>query len=313
MLKELFEKNLPKVNKRISEAQFGERDFIGASDVVKCERQFLLSKIKPVEFDTKTLIRFFRGHIVEILLKEVFNETHYLWEEQYVASSNNNNKIRATLDFIFHTKKWDKIRVVESKTTSGIPEFPYESWIQQIIFQMGIVGQRYPKADVKGCIFVIDLNSGEYTEFEVLPNKQIFDSLYKKAERLLELWEKNSVDEAKPEESMLCGYCDYRSDCPKFHSGQDAVPEELLRMAQRYLELSAEKKEIEDKLEAIRKEILDYCGESFNGSSEGITIKVSKVADSLIVDSRKLKEKYPDIYENVTKVKSGYLKLEIKK
>lgn len=310
MIKEIIEKKLPLISKKISEAQFGKRNFIGASDVVKCERQFLLSKIKPIEFDTKTLIRFFRGHIAEILLREVFNETNYLWEEQYVAQSD--DKIRATLDFVFYTKRWDKIRVVENKTVSGIPEFPYENWIQQIMFQMGIMQQRYPNADIKGCIFVLDMNSGEYTEFEVLPNKQIFNCLLEKAERLLKLWEERNIEEARCETSMLCGYCEYRSDCPKFNSGQNIVPEELKSMAQRYLELSAEKKQIEDKLETIKKEILNYCGESFNGSSEGITIKVSKTKDTTIVDSNKLKEEYPDIYKNVSKVKSGYLRLEIK-
>lgn len=311
MLKEIIEKKLPEINKKKSEAQFGERNFIGASDVVKCERQFLMSKLNPKNFDTKTLIRFFRGHVAELLLKEVFNETNYIWEEQYIAQSDD-EKIRATLDFVFYTKKWDKIRVVENKSVSGIPEYPYGNWIQQIIFQMGIMQQRYPKSEIKGCIFVMDLNSGEYTEFEILPNKHIFDSLFGKAKKLLKLWEEKDIEKAKCEESMLCGFCGYRGDCPKFHSGQFPVPEDLATLARHYLEVNAEKKRIEDKLETIKKEILNYCGENFNASSNGLTIKVSKTSDSLIVDSKKLKEQYPDIYQNVSKVKSGYLKLEIK-
>ena len=86
----------------------------------------------------------------------------------------------------------------------------------------------------------------------------------------------------------------------------------FIKPAGAYLELNEQKKEIETRLEVLKNDILTFADGAFKGASDGILVNVTSVADSVIVDSKKLKSAYPDIYDQVTKPKSGFLKLEIK-
>ncbi|MDK2791592.1 MAG: hypothetical protein PWQ25_455 [Deferribacteres bacterium] len=252
MIDKILQEKLPIVLEKKSKEQFGARDFIGASDVAKCPRQFLLSKLQPEQFDTSTLIRFYRGHIAEQLLKDVFNETTYKWQDQYVAKFN--EKIKATIDFIFHTKDYSKIGIVECKTVSSIPNEPYESWVQQLYFQMGIISKLFPKSEIKGCIFAFDLNSGQYKEFnEFCPNEAIFNVLLEKANTLLELWQKQDIDNAPIEKSLLCGYCQYKGDCPALSRGERYnVPSDVSAKVEKLMELLESEKEIKKLKEEIK-------------------------------------------------------------
>lgn len=310
MIDKILQEKLPIVSEKKSKEQFGARDFIGASDVAKCPRQFLLSKLQPEQFDTSTLIRFYRGHIAEQLLKDVFNETTYKWQDQYVAKFN--EKIRATIDFIFHTKDYSKIGIVECKTVSSIPNEPYESWVQQLYFQMGIISKLFPKSEIKGCIFAFDLNSGQYKEFnEFCPNEAIFNVLLEKANTLLELWQKQDIDNAPIEKSLLCGYCQYKGDCPAFANNDEIdIPEDVLNLAKEYRNTQSEIRELQKKLDDKKAKLLAFTGENFKASSKDIVIKVAKV-DTKIIDSKKLKAEMPEIFEQFSKTKS-YIKLEIK-
>jgi len=59
-------------------------------------------------------------------------------------------------------------------------------------------------------------------------------------------------------------------------------------------------------------DILTFADGTFKGASDGILINVTSVAESVMIDSSKLKRNYPNIYDQVTKPKAGFVKLEIK-
>jgi len=90
------------------------------------------------------------------------------------------------------------------------------------------------------------------------------------------------------------------------------LPQEILEAGMKYLQLNEQKKVIDARLEVLKNDILTFADGTFKGASNGILINVTSVADSITVDGTKLKRNYPDIYDQVTKPKSGYVKLEIK-
>ena len=76
--------------------------------------------------------------------------------------------------------------------------------------------------------------------------------------------------------------------------------------------LNEQKKALESRLEILKNNILTFADGAFKGASDGILINVTSVAESVMIDSSKLKRNYPDIYDQVTKPKAGFVKLEIK-
>lgn len=310
MLTNLLREKLPIISERRGREQFGNRDFLGASDVGKCERQFLLSKLTPPQYSPEELIRFYRGHLAETLLIDVFNETSYQWDAQKQYVHPENDKIRATTDFLFHTKKWDKIGVAECKSVSGLPSEPYDSWVAQLYFQMGMVQLHYPQAEVKGCLLCIDFNTGQFVEFEgFVPNEAVFKSYLDKAQRLLQLWESQDINGAGTEKSPLCKYCHYKADCPAFTvTEMDGVLREL---ALEYKSLKAQSELLSTEMDKIKETILSLYPVGTKVSDGEVSITISQVADSVIVDSGKLKKEFPEIYSQVIKTKKGYIKLTI--
>jgi CRISPR-associated exonuclease Cas4 len=308
MLEKIIKEKLPIITKKMSEAQFGKRNYIGASDISKCERQFVMSKLKPEVHNTETLIQFYRGHIAELLLKDVFGETQYKWDYQKQLTYNDIFKV--TVDFMFYTKNYSKVGVVECKTVSTIPTTPYENWVLQLYAQMGVIKNLYPNAEIKGSIFCINLNTGEIKEFNGFEHNQaLFETTVCKAQRLWDLWQQNDIENASPEKSILCSYCQYRTDCPTFQN-DNSIPDDVMNSVVTYKELNAEKKSLDKKLSNLKDEILGYTGNNFEGSRDGITLKVTKTADTKIIDSKKLKAEMPNIFEQYSKVKKGYVKIE---
>jgi len=309
MLENIFEKFLPIINKKKTEEEFGKRDYIGASDVVKCPRQWFLQK-DNFQFDAKTLVKMYRGKIAEHLLVDVFNETNFKYETQKEFTHPKIEKIKCHIDFFFYAKNYKKIGICECKTTNGIPDEPYESWILQLYFQLGLTKLIYPDSEIKGAIFVIDLNSGDFKEFNGFsPNDSIFESLIEKAKNMLEI---KSLENTWTETSLLCGYCPFKVDCPVHTKNTDEIdiPEDVLNLAKEYRNTQSEIRELQKKLDDKKAKLLAFTGENFKASSKDIVIKVAKV-DTKIIDSKKLKAEMPEIFEQFSKTKS-YIKLEIK-
>jgi len=90
------------------------------------------------------------------------------------------------------------------------------------------------------------------------------------------------------------------------------LPREILEASRKYLVLNEQKKALESRLEILKNDILTFADGAFKAASDGILINVTSVAESVMIDSFKLKRIYPDIYDQVTKPKAGFVKLEIK-
>lgn len=312
--------------KETAENLGNRNDYLGASDVSQCPTKVILTKFTDIQPDLPTLLNFKRGHLSEDIVdqkiqnqeaffkefvKDAIAETPYKVRQQEFVHPEY-NFLRAHIDFFFHNKDYSKISIMECKATGNLPDSPYSSWITQLQFQMGLAKLLYPNAEIKGIVYAIDLanKTVEFGPYE--PNDTLFNVTIKKALKMWDIYQVlmrfKPVDLSNfdTEVSPLCGYCPFKSDCPRFN-GSD-VPDELKEMVKKYIELTEQEKTLKASKDALRDQIIKMTGET-KLSFDGISVSVKNVETSR-VDSKLLKSQYPDIYSAcLTKSESLVLKI----
>lgn len=111
---------------------------------------------------------------------------------------------------------------------------------------------------------------------------------------------------------VLCGYCDHRHDCAAFACDPVPIPEDVARLAQRYIETNTTKSDAEKELKRLKESIVGFTGERFRGQTDEFAIIVSAVGPSETVDAKLLQAKHPDVHAEVLKPKAGFTKLEVR-
>lgn len=307
-----FETAVGELN-RSKSAELGDRTrYIGSSDVGSCARKVYLQKKQPREPSFSTMLKFSRGHVAETLIDNIFTAAGVkgLYDTQ-VEVQHPDHPLKAHVDFLFYSDfdGTPQLHVVEVKSVNGIPSEPYPQWIDQLSFQLGLLRIKYPVGELGGSILAIDLNAGEMHQFKGFEyNATLFNYLCCRGVHLLDCLAGKA--EPRPSASHLCSFCSYRSDCPVMALPRVELPPDIEALANRYVELNAERSEADRELRNIREELLDFTGPVFKGMSDTIELVVSSVAPSLVVDGGLLKRQYPDIYPGVLKERAGYSKLE---
>lgn len=300
----------------IASAHLGDRSgYVGASDIAGCPRKAALSKLYPVSHDIKTLLRFSRGHAAQAMYADFFKAGGALFDEEVEVTHPLYPEIRCHIDFLFHGSRQSKrLHIVEMKSTDGIPSEPYGSWVEQLHIQMGLLKLNVdPDIEITGSILVVDLNSGEYQEFNsYTPNDVLFTHLVEKGQYILAAM--RGECEPKTEPGPLCGHCAHRAGCPS-HDGAQPIPLEVLKFADAYERLQRQKDTIEAGMAVLRNDILDFTGtsQSFRGKEGELMIATTVTAESTMLDSGKVKANYPEIFKECSKPKKGSTKLEVKR
>jgi len=287
--------------------------YVGASDIAGCPRKAALGKQFTADHDTRTLLRFARGHLAQSMYAEFFKTGGTTFEEEVEVCHPDYHEILCHIDFLFQSNRKKRLHIVEMKSTDGIPDEPHSSWVDQLQVQMGLLKLNHgADVEIGASILVVDLNAGRYREFNsYTPNDLVFDHLLEKGLHILAATKGEC--EAKTEPSFLCGYCPFRTGCPAHPMGTTVeLPMEILKAGKAYLELSEQKRQIENQLNLLKENIITYTGGAFKAVTSEFSIVISTVAESLTIDSRKLKSDFPDIYNQVTKPKTGFVKLDIK-
>ena len=240
---ELLRQGLMKLN---DSSDLGDRStYVGSSDVAGCPRKAVLSKIEPPDHELTTLIRFSRGHLAEQLIVSAIKDTPYKWEYQKEVV-HRDQPFKAHIDFVFNGK--NVLMILEVKTVSSIPKAPYESWIQQIHFQMGLLQEQYPKKSIRGSVLAIDLNDGKiklYNDFEY--NSMLYEGLLQKASHIRQCVE-DIETEPQTQTSPLCAWCLYRPGCPAYNPKVEIPELPIEDELTTYLGLKASKKNSETEL-----------------------------------------------------------------
>jgi CRISPR-associated exonuclease Cas4 len=308
-----FETAVVALNRNKS-AELGDRTkYIGSSDVAGCARKISLQRKHPSTPSVSTLLKFARGHVAETLIDSIFQAGGLSYDTQ-VEVKHPKYPLKAHIDFLVKTKSdgMPELHIIEVKSVSGIPDAPYPNHEDQLHYQLGLLNLKYPDMRIGGSILAVDLNAGQVHQFNgYTHDNATFNYLYNRALYLLDVL--NGVEEdPRPSPTHLCGYCQYRSDCPAMALPKVELPQEIEMLAGRYAELNSTKSHAEKEMKSIRQELLDFTGPKFSGRSDNFDLLVSSVAASLTVDSNLLRSLYPDIYPAVLKERAGYTKLEVK-
>jgi CRISPR-associated exonuclease Cas4 len=297
---------------RTASLPLGDRSlYIGASDIGNCPRKVVLDKRKPAVHSTQTLLRFTRGHLAEDLLANVFAAGGARFERAFEVA-HASEPFRAHIDFLFGDPRGGTpLHVLEVKSVAGIPDTAYPGWIDQLYFQLGLMTDAHPNRKITGSILALDLNAGEYREFDALsPQPKIYALQLDRGRHMMTAMRGEA--EPRMETGVLCGYCDHRHDCPAFSCDPVPIPDEIAQLAQRYIETNTTKGEAEKELKRIKEQIVRFTGERFRGQTDEFALIVAMVGPSEMVDAKLLQAKHPAIYAEVLKPKAGFTKLEVR-
>ena len=206
----IFETAVPIMSRRKSE-ELGNRSlYCGSSDVSTCMRRSYMQRQFPLQPSVNTLLKFARGHAAEWLLSRIFDASDVPYDSQ-VEIRHPNLPLRCHIDFLFYEP--DGLEAVEVKSVSGIPDEMFDQWQNQLQFQLLMLKMQYPKGRIGGSVLAIDLNAGEFHQYERVEFDEVHANyLYHRALHLIDVL--NDQAEACAEPSYLCGHCQFRDDCP---------------------------------------------------------------------------------------------------
>jgi len=294
--------------------------YFGASD--HCPRQAVLSRLHPVEHSLETQLRFAWGHLSQELFSRLFKAGSLKFMEEVEIVHPEYPNIRCHIDFLFKGKngRW---HVVEKKATGAIPDEPYNSWVEQLHFQMGMLKRFHPdykEGDIIGGSILAAkplakedpkrLLNGvrEFNSF--VPNDLVYESELKKKLHMLDAVA--GLCDPKCEPGFTCaGYCPYYSDCPEYRLKKMDLPHDVVRAAAKYAELVELKRQLEKEIKEKKEQLLGFTGNSFQAETTGLRIKSYTTKDGSLVDTDMLKKKFPEVYKEVTKPKAGSQRLDV--
>ncbi|MBB5348379.1 hypothetical protein JWG42_01155 [Desulfoprunum benzoelyticum] len=281
--------SLRKLAKQHTEETLGDRsNYLGASDIGYCPRKVILEKINPTEHDLATLLRFERGHMAEEIVANAFAAAGYTnFERQVEVAVDGNVPITAHIDFVF-TSEIHKIKsVLETKSTSNIPDDPYGSWESQLYIQMGALAKKFPDYTIRGAFIALDLANGEAEFFNgYSPQKTIFAGLLKKAEALWADYQAilcGKEVELDTDPGPLCGFCNHLTSCPRFEA--EEVPH-LAASVNELRELQANEKKFKDKVNPCKQKIFAIVQKRGSIKSGGCVLRAATRTRKHLVTSR---------------------------
>lgn len=293
---------------RENQHHLGDRStYVGASDVGQCLKRAYLGKVQGEEHDDKQLLIFKRGHVSEGIIKEVLENGNISYEEQKrLRGRGDLSFLEVGPDFLVHFPK--ECVVIECKTISSpLPNnAPRESWILQVQLQMHLAFLEYQRP-IRGIIIALNINTGIAQEFHIQPNATLLDVALTRAKRLWKAMQER--EEPQGEISDLCAYCPFKGSCETLREGAEALPSEIIQMALRLKELSATEKEVKE----IKENLKAYmeAAKIKKALAGELTLSLVSYKGRESVDTKKLKESFPDIAMQVTKVGEGYSTLKV--
>jgi CRISPR-associated exonuclease Cas4 len=270
----------------------GDRSkYVGSSDIGGCLKKAVLSKRNgEVNRSLDELLVLERGHIVEGIIEKALkaNGLSYKTQVEVSAFFDNDTPVEAHLDFVVENAK--EAVVIECKSVSSQIDAPYEAWVLQVQFQLGLLKASLQSSGndkpVRGIIAVMDVNTGWAREFHIAYNDVLIAVAISRAKTV---WQAvNNGTEPEGECGALCAYCPFKGQCQTLRSGATELPAEIANKVERLNELSGKEKEIK----SLKGEIISYLETaSIKKATAGKhTITLVKRKGKPSIDTDKLKE-----------------------
>jgi len=168
---------------------------------------------------------------------------------------------------------------------------------------MGLLQQKCgPEWHIRGYVFAINVNSGWFKSFPVEQNAVLYQQAMINANTLAEALKESKEPEAK--EELFCSSCPFKGNCPKLQEGAVELPKELGEVAKKVKSLSKTEKQIKD----LKNQLKEWF-EGTNiqkGKVDDWTLSLVRVKGKEMADTKALKEKYPDIWNEVKTTSKPY-------
>jgi len=294
------------------------RKYVGSSDL-GCPLKSYYQKTKGDQ--PKTLSQLFvlrRGDMVEEILKQALQDcTNVKYQVMYVHPEY--SYIKAHCDFEFAGKH--DLGVMEVKSVGNnapLPSKPYDNWVDQLHYQMGLAKLNNPDKNVKGCIVAIDISNGTFKIYNSIVYDEIyFKKLIDRAQQIFNAVENKNHEGLEAIQSPLCNYCHFRTECPTyFYSTNEKIVDltYLYETIQDFLTGQVDEK-IGKELKAtsqraIKEALSQFKYGSCNIDGQEIVLKRIDVKKRTF-DEAKFKEENPDLYEKYLKdTKFSYIRAQ---
>jgi len=255
-----------------------------------------------VEHSDKTLVNFLRGHITEDLIAEALKAQGMKFVRQFDAKHPEKPYLRAHVDFLFGSLQNGRVSLMEVKSSTKIPEAPYESWVRQLAWQMALLDAMAPDAEIHGTVLCVDIAAAAFQTYPVMKARDIrpfMELMLQRGERLYQAMQGEIPFEAlETEPGPLCQFCGCRSDCPAVQVDGDGIMDlsPITNLVHEYARLRDEINAAQKEQDRLRSEILGFMGETTTGRCNGYAVKW-QVAQSRRFDTNRFKKVHPDLYE----------------
>lgn len=293
--------NLARVLRFKTEQTLGKRiGYGGSSDVDGCPFNIVMSKRNPPNHSLKQQIIFERGHLAEDLVTMMLDGLNVI--DQYeVLSELDGFQLKAHLDKLIKMK--DKCVIVEVKTVSAPVDEPYESWIYQVQFQMGLLLQDGCSENVEAYILAMDLNTGWMETFKVEFDDYLFETCLGKIQHIGDAVK--GLVEPKAIVQYYCGSCPFKMSCPKQGQFAEDLPEDL-KMDLKFIKKSKEMAK-ESKLRETRvKDYLVNMGIEKGKDTRSSTVVSVREQETSRFDTQAFAKEHPELYKQYLNTSSSH-------
>lgn len=293
-------KSIKKFAQKQTKATLGDRStYVGASDIGGCPFKTVMSKRNPPEISLQQELIFFRGHIAEEFVARGLTGLH-IDPQVEIESEISGFPLKAHIDFMTKGKKGDVI--LEVKSTSAPLYEPYESWVLQVTFQMGLVHQKTGKMP-DGYVIALDVNTGWIDEFKIEFDDAIFNTCLSKADHIVSAL--RGECEPKAIIQYYCSTCPFKMQCPKQGKFAEDLPSALYEDLE-FIKASKVMAKEAKKREARVKEYMVNMGiETLKEDTTQSIVSVREVENTR-VNTNKIKELYPEVYKDCCNTSSYY-------
>ncbi len=153
----------------------------------------------------------------KIILMVLGDSTHYLMKDYFPLGKGENFGEKLLNNEIKIVGRADRVLekyIIEFKTVSRIPDNPYETHINQVQLYLWLFEKE------KAFIVYVSRTNGNVKIFEIMRDDSKVKELLERAKILAKSLKEGVVP--KPEESVLCNFCEYKELCKEFRERNGA-------------------------------------------------------------------------------------------
>lgn len=299
-----IENFLKTINEESKESLGDRSKYIGASDVGGCPFKTIKEKLEKPEYSVEKQLVFQRGHIAEEIVAKMINGVPYKRQVE-VKGEIDNFPLIAHLDFLIKGKT--RSVIVEAKTVKEQVNEPYESWILQVQFQMGLLLNEIQDENhqIEAYIVAMDINEGWYKIFKIDFNDDLFLMALNKANHLVDCLTKGEKPRAIIQN--YCSSCPFVQECPKQGCFASELPDNMKEDLKAIKAHKTQEKIIKQKEDALKEYLINTGLEKAKIDDEDFSVVIScKESVSNRFDTNAFKKDHPELAQQYLKESSSF-------